>query len=152
MTDQHYILIPSQYHSNKILQLIKENQIQIGNSYPISKSPIMYDPITFNPCHRWILHYKNKAIKIEKEEFEQSFSTLQNWRNIQISKLTGELPNVHLIEYIDYLSHQLLIIKKELIEKPLKDSDITEESEIIGKQIKQIKDKLLINETLVSML
>ena len=48
-------------------------------------------------------------------------------------------------EYINYLQENLTIIKKELIENPLKDSDIIEETEIIGKQIIQIKDKLNLN-------
>lgn len=143
--EQHYILIPSQYHSNKILKLIYENQIQIGKSYPINTTPTMYDPITFKPHTRFIIILNNKSILIEKEELEQSFSTLQNWRNLQISKLTGEIPNEPLIEYINYLQENLTIIKKELIENPLKDSDIIEETEIIGKQIIQIKDKLNLN-------
>jgi len=143
--EQHYILIPSQYHSNKILKLIYENQIQIGKSYPINTTPTMIDPITFKPHTRFIIILNNKSILIEKEELEQSFSTLQNWRNLQISKLTGEIPNEPLIEYINYLQENLTIIKKELIENPLKDSDIIEETEIIGKQIIQIKDKLNLN-------
>jgi hypothetical protein len=144
--EQHYILIPSQYHSNKILKLINENQIQIGKSYPINTTPTIIDPITFKPHTRFIIILNKKSILIEKEELEQSFSTLQNWRNLQISKLTGEPPNTHLIEYINYLTQHLLIIKKELIKNPLKDHNITQESEIIGKQIKIIKEKLLIDE------
>jgi hypothetical protein len=143
--EQHYILIPSQYHSNKILKLINETQIQIGKSYPINTTPTMYNPITFEPHTRFIIILNKKSILIEKEELEQSFSTLQNWRNLQISKLTGEIPNEPLIEYINYLQENLTIIKKELIENPLKDSDIIEETEIIGKQIIQIKDKLNLN-------
>jgi hypothetical protein len=143
--EQHYILIPSQYHSNKILKLIYENQIQIGKSYPINTTPTIIDPITFKPHTRFIIILNKKSILIEKEELEQSFSTLQNWRNLQISKLTGEIPNEPLIEYINYLQENLTIIKKELIENPLKDSDIIEETEIIGKQIIQIKDKLNLN-------
>jgi hypothetical protein len=155
MSEQHYILIPHTNHSPKIEELIKKGLLKIGKSYPIHRTPTMYDPKTFTPVHRWIVTLCNvvnssnipyRTILIEKEELEQSFSTLQNWRNHQISKLTGELPNTHLIEYINYLTQHLLIIKKELIKNPLKDHNITQESEIIGKQIKIIKEKLLIDE------
>ena len=109
----------------------------------------MYDPQTLQALHKWILiiNQPGQSVIIENIEFETSFTTLQNWRNLQISKLTGDLPNVHLIEYLNYLNTQLLIIKEELIKKPLKDADISEESQIIGNQIKLIKEKLLINET-----
>jgi len=147
MSPEHYILIPGATHSPKIKQMIREGIIGEGKSYPIDKTPTMYDPQTFNPQHKWLLHLNNKSVIIETTELEQSFSTLQNWRNHQISKLTGDLPNQHLIEYINYLTHHLLIIKEELIKNPLKDHDISEESQIIGNQIKTIKEKLLINET-----
>lgn len=65
MTEQHYILIPSEYHSDKILQLINENQIQIGKSYRISKTPIIYDPITFKPIHKWILTTSKKKYHLK---------------------------------------------------------------------------------------
>jgi len=146
MSEQHYILIPHTNHSPKIEELIKKGLLEIGKSYPIHRTPTMYDPKTFTPIHRWIVTLNSQTILIEKEELEQSFSTLQNWRNFQISKLTGETPNTHLIEYINYLTQHLLIIKKELIKNPLKDHNITQESEIIGKQIKIIKEKLLIVE------
>jgi hypothetical protein len=129
--------------------MIREGIIVEGKSYPIDKTPTMYDPQTFNPQHKWLLHLtlNNKSVIIETNELEQSFSTLQNWRNLQISKLTGDLPNQHLIEYINYLTNHLLIIKEELLKNPLKDHDISEETQIIGNQIKTIKEKLLINET-----
>jgi hypothetical protein len=132
---QHYILIPESNHSPKILQLIKEGLITPGKSYPIDKTPTMYDPQTYRPYYKWMLTLNiqtNKSVIIENTDLEQSFITLQNWRNIQISKLTDELPNQPLIEYIDYLMSNLLIIKEELTKNPLKDDDITEESEIIG--------------------
>lgn len=147
MSPHHYILIPGAPHSPKIKQMISEGIIGEGKSYPIDRTPIMYDPLTYAPSHKWLLHLNNKSVIIETPELEQSFSTLQNWRNHQISKLTGDLPNRHLIEYINYLNHHLLIIKEELIKNPLKDQDISEESQIIGEQIKLIKEKLLINET-----
>ena len=149
MSPQHYILIPGATHSPKIKQMISEGIIVEGKSYPIDKTPTMYDPLTLAPSHKWILiiNQPGKSIIIETTELEQSFSTLQNWRNHQISKLTGDLPNQHLIEYINYLTHHLLIIKEELIKNPLKELDISEESQIIGNQIKIIKEKLLINET-----
>jgi hypothetical protein len=143
MSPNHFILIPNALHSPKILQLIKEGSIIEGKSYPIDKTPVLYDPQTYQPSHRWMLFF-GKSILIEQEEMEESFTTLQNWRNLQISKLTDELPNQHLIEYINYLNHHLLFIKEELIKNPLKDTDVTEESEIIGRQIKKIKEKLFI--------
>jgi hypothetical protein len=141
MSPNHFILIPNALHSPKILQLIKEGSIIEGKSYPIDKTPVLYDPQTYQPSHRWMLFF-GKSILIEQEEMEESFTTLQNWRNLQISKLTDELPNQHLIEYINYLNHHLLFIKEELIKNPLKGTDVTEESEIIGQQIKKIKEKL----------
>jgi hypothetical protein len=149
MSPNHYILIPEALHSPKIFQMIKEGLITEGKSYPIDKTPTMYDPMTYQPEHKWMLRLlpTNKSVIIETTELQTSFTTLQNWRNQQISKLTGESPNQPLIEYINYLTHHLLIIKKELIENPLKDSDITEQIETIGKEIKTIKEKLLINET-----
>jgi hypothetical protein len=102
----------------------------------------MYDPQTYQPLHKWMLALNQHTTIIENIEFEKSFTTLQNWRNLQISKLTDELPNQHLIEYINYLNHHLLFIKEELIKNPLKGTDVTEESEIIGQQIKKIKEKL----------
>jgi hypothetical protein len=149
MSPHHYILIPGAPHSPKIKQMISEGIIGEGKSYPIDRTPIMYDPLTYAPSHKWLLHLtlNNKSVIIETNELEQSFSTLQNWRNLQISKLTGDLPNQHLIEYINYLTNHLLIIKEELLKNPLKDHDISEETQIIGNQIKTIKEKLLINET-----
>jgi len=150
MSPHHFILIPKSNHSPKIHQLIEEGLITEGKSYPIDKTPTMYDPMTYQPEHKWMLILNtptNKSVIIETTEFETSFTTLQNWRNQQISKLTGEIPNQPLIEYINYLTHHLLIIKKELIENPLKDHDITEQIETIGEEIKTIKEKLLINET-----
>ena len=146
MSPEHYILIPNANHSPKIHQLIKEGQISEGKSYPIDKSPTMYDPNTYQTLHKWMLSLtlSNKSVIIENIEFETSFTQLQNWRNIQISKLTGELPNEPLIEYINYLTTHLIQIKEELIKNPMKDSDITEESETIGKQLKRIKEKLLL--------
>jgi hypothetical protein len=147
MSPEHYILIPGATHSPKIKQMIREGLIQESKPYPIDKTPIMYDPLTYAKSHKWLLRLNNKSVIIETPELQTSFATLQNWRNLQISKLTGDLPNEHLIEYINYLTHHLLIIKEELIKKPLKDADISEESQIIGEQIKLIKEKLLINET-----
>lgn len=159
MSPNHYILIPRANHSPKIIEMIKKGTIQEGKSYPIDKTPTMYDPLTYTPSHKWILiinlanpdNADLESVIIETKELEQSFSTLQNWRNLQISKLTGDLPNRHLIEYINYLNHHLLIIKEELIKNPLKDQDISEESQIIGEQIKIIKEKLLINETPINI-
>ena len=147
MSPQHYILIPGANHSPKIIEMIKRGTIQEGKSYPIDKTPSI--PNTYQPLNRWILiiNQPGQSVIIETPELQTSFATLQNWRNLQISKLTGDLPNEHLIEYINYLTHHLLIIKEELIKKPLKDADISEESQIIGNQIKLIKEKLLINET-----
>ena len=145
MTPQHYILITGANHSPKIIEMIKRGTIQEGKSYPIDKTPSMYDPNTYQPLNRWLLVLNQHTTIIENIEFETSFTTLQNWRNLQISKLTGDLPNVHLIEYLNYLNTQLLIIKEELIKKPLKDADISEESQIIGNQIKLIKEKLLMH-------
>ena len=153
MSPNHYILIPGAPHSPKIIEMIKKGTIQEGKSYPIDKTPTMYDPLTYAPSHKWILiiNLPGQSVIIETKELEQSFSTLQNWRNHQISKLTGDLPNQHLIEYINYLTNHLLIIKEELIKNPLKDHDISEESQIIGEQIKLIKEKLLINETPINI-
>ena len=142
MSPQHYILIPKATHSPKILQMIKDGILQEGKSYPIDKTPTMYDPNTYQPLNKWMLVLNQHTTIIESIEFETSFTTLQNWRNLQISKLTGEIPNGPLIEYLNYLNTHLLIIKEELLKNPMKDSDITEESEIIGQQIKRIKDKL----------
>lgn len=142
MSPQHYILIPKATHSPKILQMIKDGILQEGKSYPIDKTPTMYDPNTYQPLNKWLLVLNQHTTIIENIEFETSFTTLQNWRNLQISKLTGEIPNGPLIEYLNYLNTHLLIIKEELLKNPMKDSDITEESEIIGQQIKRIKDKL----------
>lgn len=145
MISQHYILIPDKKHSSKIKDLIKEGLLITGKSYPIDKTPTMYDPQTYQPTHKWMLVLntdKYKAIIIEDDEFRESFTSLQNWRNIQISKLTGELPNQPLIEYLNYLNTQVLLIKEELIKNSSIDTDITTESEIIGQQIKQIKEKL----------
>jgi hypothetical protein len=142
MIPTHFILLNGK-HSPKITTLIEEGHLIPGKSYPIDKTPIMYDPQTYQPSHKWMLFF-GKTVLIEQEEMEESFTTLQNWRNLQISKLTDELPNQHLIEYINYLNHQLLSIKEELIKNPNKDSDIFEESEIIGKQIASIKEKLYI--------
>lgn len=142
MSPQLYILIPESTHSPKILQMIKDGILQEGKSYPIDKTPTMYDPHTYQPLHKWMLALNQHTTIIENTEFEKSFTTLQNWRNLQISKLTGDIPNRHLIEYINYLNTHLLIIKEELLKNPMKDSDISEESEIIGQQIKRIKDKL----------
>ena len=147
MSPNHFILIPRAPHSSKIIEMIEKGIIEEGKSYPIDKTPTMYDPLTYTPSHKWLLHLNNKSVIIETKELEESFSTLQNWRNLQISKLTGDIPNRALIEYINYLNHHLLIIKEELIKNPLKDQDISEESQIIGEQIKLIKEKLLINET-----
>ena len=146
MSPEHYILIPRANHSPKIIEMIKRGTIQEGKSYPIDKTPTMYDPLTYTPSHKWILiiNQPGQSVIIETKELEQSFSTIQNWRNLQISKLTGDIPNRHLIEYINYLTHHLLIIKEELIKNPLKDADISEETQIIGEQIKIIKEKLLI--------
>lgn len=146
MSPEHYILIPGANHSPKIIEMIKRGNIQEGKSYPIDKTPTMYDPLTYTPSHKWILiiNQPGQSVIIETKELEQSFSTIQNWRNLQISKLTGDIPNRHLIEYINYLTHHLLIIKEELIKNPLKDADISEETQIIGEQIKIIKEKLLI--------
>lgn len=146
MSPEHYILIPRANHSPKIIEMIKRGNIQEGKSYPIDKTPTMYDPLTYTPSHKWILiiNQPGQSVIIETKELEQSFSTIQNWRNLQISKLTGDIPNRHLIEYINYLTHHLLIIKEELIKNPLKDADISEETQIIGEQIKIIKEKLLI--------
>ena len=141
MSPQHYILIPKATHSPKILQMIKDGILQEGKSYPIDKTPTMYDPNTYQPLNKWMLVLNQHTTIIESIEFETSFTTLQNWRNLQISKLTGEIPNGPLI-YLNYLNTHLLIIKEELLKNPMKDSDITEESEIIGQQIKRIKDKL----------
>ena len=82
MSPQHYILIPESNHSPKIKQMIEKGIIVEGKSYPIDRTPTMYDPQTFNPQHKWLLHLNNKSVIIETEELEQSFSTLQNWRNI----------------------------------------------------------------------
>jgi hypothetical protein len=144
MSPQLYILIPESTHSPKILQMIKDGILQEGKSYPIDKTPIMYDPQTLQPLHKWILiiNQPGQSVIIENIEFETSFTTLQNWRNSQICKLTNELPNEPLIEYLNYLTKHLLIMKAELIKNPLLTSDITEESEIIGQQIKKIKEKL----------
>ena len=131
--------------------MISEGIIGEGKSYPIDKTPTMYDPLTYAPSHKWLLHLNNKSVILETPELEQSFSTLQNWRNLQISKLTGDIPNRALIEYINYLTNHLLIIKEELIKNPLKDHDISEETQIIGNQIKTIKEKLLINETPINI-
>jgi hypothetical protein len=142
MSPHLYILIPESTHSPKILQMIKDGILQEGKSYPIDKTPTMYDPQTYQPLHKWMLALNQHTTIIENIEFEKSFTTLQNWRNLQISKLTGEIHNAPLIEYLNYLNTHLLIIKEELIKNPLKDTDVTEESEIIGQQIKKIKEKL----------
>jgi hypothetical protein len=145
MIPQHYILIPNKKHSSKIKDLIEEGLLITGKSYPIDKTPTLYDPQTYRPTNKWMLVLnpdKYKAIIIEDDEFRESFTSLQNWRNIQISKLTGELPNQPLIEYLNYLNTQVLLIKEELIKNSSIDTDITIESEIIGQQIKGIKEKL----------
>jgi hypothetical protein len=148
MSPNHYILIPGANHSPKIKQMIEKGIIQEGKSYPIDRTPTLYDPLNFSPSHKWMLHLTNNDLVIlEMGEFSESFTTIQNWRHLQICKLTEEPSNQPLIEYINYLTHHLLIIKEELIKNPLKDHDILEESQIIGNQIKIIKEKLLINET-----
>ena len=102
MSPEHYILIPRALHSPKIIEMIKRGNIQEGKSYPIDKTPTMYDPLTYTPSHKWILiNQPGQSVIIETKELEQSFSTIQNWRNLQISKLTGDIPNRHLIEYIN---------------------------------------------------
>ena len=143
MSPEHYILIPEANHSPKITEMIKRGTIQEGKSYPMDMTPTVYHPLNFSPSHKWMLHLTNNDLVIlEQGEFSESFTTLKNWRNLQISKLTGDSPNEHLIEYINYLTHHLLLIKEDLIKNPHKDGDISEESQIIGEQIKIIKEKL----------
>ena len=91
MAPKHYILIPNGQHSTKIIQLIKNGQLIEGKSYSLDRTPTIYD-------------LNSGIMRIENKEFEESFTTLQNWRNIQICKLTNELPNQHIIEYINYLT------------------------------------------------
>jgi len=95
MSPQLYILIPESTHSPKILQMIKDEILQEGKSYPIDKTPTMYDPKTDQPLHKWMLALNQHTTIIENIEFEKSFTTLQNWRNLQISKLTGEINTTH---------------------------------------------------------